>query len=43
VSIRAAIPGSTANGRLPELSIISRTSLRAITSSKLGVKSPFAI
>ena len=36
-SMRAAIDGNAANGNTPAVSIINRTSLRAISSSKLGV------
>ena len=36
-SMRSAIDGNAANGNTPAVSIISRTSLRAISSSKLGV------
>src|SRR5450830_1617222 len=42
-SIRSATDGSAASGRFPAVSSIKRTSLRAIVSSKVGVKSPFAI
>ncbi len=34
--MRAATAGSTASGRAPAVSCIRRTSLRAISSSKLG-------
>ena len=41
--MRTAIPGNTAKGRSPAVSSISRTSLRAIASSKVGTKLPLAM